>query len=437
MEKKIRLDVVIFLLVSAIILTALTTTIVINKRVSSLSEIQSTFSKLKNLDELVKEHYIGILDSEELSDNVARGYVRGMGDEYAQYFTKAEYKDYMSQITGEYEGVGLSVVWMEGEGMFVTAVSKGSPAEESGVQVGDLIVEVEGEGPDTLTYDEMVTRMSGEVGTLVSFKVRRGGEEIDFEILRREFEEVTVDYQLLGHIGYVKITGFNNLTPKYFEQAIDDLTARGVTAYIFDVRGNGGGTIDSVVDCLDRLIIKGTTVATAERKYDSSQAAGSNKTVYQTETAAEVNLPMIVLVDGNTASGGELFAAALRDIKEAPLIGSVTFGKGTGQSTYKLPDGSYIKMTDFSYTPPSGISYNNIGLIPVDVIELTDEQQQDLYTMDLKDDPHILKAFERLGVDPGVMDGGYAEIDPNYSGSSSSSSGASESESSGSESSAA
>lgn len=242
MEKKIRLDVVIFLLVSAIILTALTTTIVINKRVSSLSEIQSAFSKLKNLDELVKEHYIGILDSEELSDNVARGYVRGMGDEYAQYFTKAEYKDYMSQITGEYEGVGLSVVWMEGEGMFVTAVSKGSPAEESGVQVGDLIVEVEGEGPDTLTYDEMVTRMSGEVGTLVSFKVRRGGEEIDFEILRREFEEVTVDYQLLGHIGYVKITGFNNLTPKYFEQAIDDLTARGVTAYIFDVRGNGGGT---------------------------------------------------------------------------------------------------------------------------------------------------------------------------------------------------
>ena len=134
MEKKIRLDVVIFLLVSAIILTALTTTIVINKRVSSLSEIQSAFSKLKNLDELVKEHYIGILDSEELSDNVARGYVRGMGDEYAQYFTKAEYKDYMSQITGEYEGVGLSVVWMEGEGMFVTAVSKGSPAEESGVQ---------------------------------------------------------------------------------------------------------------------------------------------------------------------------------------------------------------------------------------------------------------------------------------------------------------
>ena len=122
MEKKIRLDVVIFLLVSAIILTALTTAIVINKRVSSLSEIQSTFSKLKNLDELVKDHYIGILDSEELSDNVARGYVRGMGDEYAQYFTKAEHKAYMSQITGEYEGVGVSVVWKEGEGMFAASV---------------------------------------------------------------------------------------------------------------------------------------------------------------------------------------------------------------------------------------------------------------------------------------------------------------------------
>ena len=356
-----------------------------------------------------------------------------MGDEYAQYFTKAEHKAYMSQITGEYEGVGVSVVWKEGEGMFVTSVSKGSPAAENGVQVGDLIVEVEGEGPDTLTFDEMVTKMSGEVGTLVSFKVQRGSELIDFEILRREFEEVTVDYQVLGHVGYVKITGFNSLTPKYFEQAIDELTLKGVTAYVFDVRGNGGGTIDSVVDCLDRLIIKGTTVATAERKYDSSQAAGSNKTVYQTETAAEINLPMIVLVDGNTASGGELFAAALRDIKEAPLIGSVTYGKGTGQSTYKLPDGSYIKMTDFSYTPPSGISYNNIGLIPDDVIELTEEQQQDLYTMQLKDDPHILKAFERLGIDPGVMEGGYAELDPNYNGSSSSAS----SESSASESSAA
>ena len=118
----------------------------------------------------------------------------------------------------------------------------------------------------------MVTKMSGEVGTLVSFKVQRGSGLIDFEILRREFEEVTVDYQVLGHVGYVKITGFNSLTPKYFEQAIDELTLKGVTAYVFDVRGNGGGTIDSVVDCLDRLIIKGTTVATAERKYDSSQA---------------------------------------------------------------------------------------------------------------------------------------------------------------------
>ncbi len=240
-----------------------------------------------------------------------------------------------------------------------------------------------------------------------------------------------MDYQVLGHVGYVKITGFNSLTPKYFEQAIDELTLKGVTAYVFDVRGNGGGTIDSVVDCLDRLIIKGTTVATAERKYDSSQAAGSNKTVYQTETAAEINLPMIVLVDGNTASGGELFAAALRDIKEAPLIGSVTYGKGTGQSTYKRPTAAI--STDFSYTPPSGISYNNIGLIPDDVIELTEEQQQDLYTMQLKDDPHILKAFERLGIDPGVMEGGYAELDPNYNGSSSSAS----SESSASESSAA
>ena len=162
-----------------------------------------------------------------------------------------------------------------------------------------------------------------------------------------------------------------------------------------DLRNNPGGMIDAMVNCLDRLVGRGV-VATAVRKDDGT---GSNKTVYEAVTAQEVSVPIAVLVDRNTASLGELFAAVLKDFGKATLIGETTYGKGTGQTTYKLPDGSYLKITDFTYYPPSGNSFHLIGLTPDTRITLTEAQAATRYTMAKDKDPYILEAFTELGGD--------------------------------------
>lgn len=399
MNKKVRLDVTVFLIVAAIIISCLATTFVINNKIGSLTEVQAAFSKIKNIDDLVNEHYIGAIDSESLANAIAKGYIVGLGDAHAAYYSKEEYRAYQAQITGQYEGIGATVVWIDNVGLEVTHVSKGSPAETAGVQIGDIVTMVDNASVLALGHDDAVSKLNGTVGTVANFTVTRGAETLVFSVMRSQYDKVTVEYKKLGTIGYVKITGFNNLTGDYFGAAIDALETQGVSAFVFDVRNNPGGTIDSVVECVDRLIGKGT-VATAVRK---DVGDGANKTVYEAVTAQEVKLPMVVLADQNTASGGELFAAALMDYDKAVLIGESTYGKGTGQTTYKLPDGSYLKITDFTYYPPSGTSYQLVGLTPDTRITLTDNQQANRYTMAYPDDPYMIAACEALGVDVNVL----------------------------------
>ena len=399
MNKKVRLDVAVFLIVASIIISCLATTFIINTKIGNLTEVQAAFSKIKNIDDLVNEHYIGAIDSEALANAIAKGYIAGLGDTYAAYYSKEEYRAYQAQITGKYDGIGLTVVWIDNVGLEVTHVSKGSPAESAGVLIGDIITMVDNTSVLTLGHDDAVSKLTGTVGTVANFTATRGAETMVFSVVRSQYEQVTVEYKKLGTVGYVKITGFNNLTGDYFSAAIDDLETQGVSAFIFDVRNNPGGTIDSVVECVDRLIAKGT-VATALRK---DHGDGTSKTVYEAVTAQQVELPMVVLADQNTASGGELFAAALMDYDKAVLIGESTYGKGTGQTTHKLPDGSYLKLTDFTYYPPSGTSFQLVGLTPDVRITLTDEQKPNRYTMAYPDDPYLVAACEALGVDVNVL----------------------------------
>ena len=399
MNKKVRLDVTVFLIVAAIIVSCLATTFIINNKIGELTEVQAAFSKIKNIDDIINEHYIGSVDSERLADAIAKGYITGLGDTYGAYYSKEEYRAYQAQLAGTYDGIGLTVIWVENVGMEVTHVSKGSPAETAGVKIGDIITMIDNVSVLTYGFEEASSRLTGTVGTIANFIVQRGEESIGFAVMRAQYEKVTVEYKKLGTIGYVKITGFNSLTPDHFAAALSALEKQGISALVFDLRNNPGGLIDSVVECADRIIGKGT-IATAVRK---SSSDGSNKTVYQAVTAIETKLPMVALVDKNTASGGELFAAALRDYDKGQLVGESTYGKGTGQTIYKLPDGSYLKITDFTYYPPSGNSFNMVGLTPDVKVTLTDEQELNRYTMPFDEDPYMIAACEALGIDVGVL----------------------------------
>lgn len=399
MNKKIRLDIAIFALVAAVIVSILATTFIINQKLRGITEVQAAFAKIKYLEQLVDEHYIGSIDSEELVNDVAKGYVSGLGDTYAAYYTKEEYRAYQAQITGQYDGIGLTAVWKEKEGLEVTYIAKNSPAASSGVAIGDIITFVGDKSVLTLGYDDAVTALVGTAGTVANFTVKRGDQTLEYSVVRSQYEKETVEYALYGSLGYVKLSGFNNQTADAFSAAIDALEQSNVKGYVMDLRNNPGGMIDAMVNCLDRLVGRGV-VATAVRKDDGT---GSNKTVYEAVTAQEVSVPIAVLVDRNTASLGELFAAVLKDFGKATLIGETTYGKGTGQTTYKLPDGSYLKITDFTYYPPSGNSFHLIGLTPDTRITLTEAQAATRYTMAKNKDPYILEAFTELGGDPASL----------------------------------
>ncbi len=401
MTKKIRIDIVIFMLVSVIIITALVTALVINKKVSDLTQVQSTYSKLRYMDKLVDERYIGSVDAENLADSVARGYVDGLLDNYAQYYTAKEYETYSAQLSGEYDGVGLTAAH-DGEDFTVVYVSSGSPADSAGLKPGDIITKIGEFEIEDISNEQADKLLKISPGESIDIKVKRNGEVKLCKVAAAKYKQNTVSYHLLGYVGYISISYFNDLTPEYFSDAVDDLILLGAQRLVIDVRNNPGGSIESVVKVVDRLVGTGTVATAVYKKTDET---GVSKKVYEAVTPEQVGMDMVVLCNNATASGGELFASAMNDFAKAKVVGNTTFGKGTGQSVYKLADGSYFKFTDFAFYPPSGTSFNLIGFTPALKVNLPDNVSEvQNFTGAYKDDVYILKAFEVLGVDPGVLE---------------------------------
>lgn len=400
MTKKIRIDVVIFLLVSAIIIASLSTALIINNKVSQVSEVESAFSKIKYIDDIVEENYIGSIDSETLTDGIARGYIEGLMDTYAEYYTAEEYSEYTKLMSGEYTGIGLTVAWKD-DNLYVIHLCPESPAALSGMQVGDRIVSVDGIVFDELSHSDVEELLDVSIGKISNIEVKRGGEQIICTVTSAPYEQTSVDYKLMGYVGYIFISTFNDLTPEQFGDAVDDLISQGAKNLIIDVRFNTGGSIDSVVSCVDRIVSTGT-VATAVYKRSEDEKEVT-KISYDAVTEECVDIPVIVLCNKSTASGGELFVAALNDFGKATTVGNTTYGKGTGQSFYKLPDGSYIKLTDFTYYPPSGSGFNLIGYTPTVLVDTGDKEEADFLIGSYANDVYITTAFQILGVDSGVL----------------------------------
>lgn len=401
MTKKIRVDIVIFMIVSVIIITALVTALVINKKVSDLTQVQSTYSKLRYMDKLVDERYIGSVDSETLADSVARGYVDGLLDNYAQYYTEKEYETYSAQLSGEYDGIGVTTAH-DGKDFTVVYVSAGSPAESGGLKVGDVISKIGNASVADMSAEEADKLLKVTPGESISIVVMRNGEPKECKVIAAKYKQNTVSYHILGYVGYISISYFNDLTPEYFSDAVDDLILLGAKRLVIDVRNNPGGSIESVVKCVDRLVGTGT-VATAV--YKKTDEAGVSKKIYEAVTPEQVDMDMVVLCNKATSSGGELFAAAMNDFAKAKVIGNTTFGKGTGQTVYKLADGSYFKFTDFAFYPPSGTSFNLTGFTPSIIVNLPENVSEvKNFTGPYIEDLYLLKAFETLGVDPGVLE---------------------------------
>lgn len=373
MNKKISLGLAFSLIAVSIAVTFILTSFFslqsFNEKVVDVNEKAKKYTALQSLDNYVRENYFGEINEETLSDGILKGYVAGIDDKYSRYLTDEEYQNEVSDNSGNLVGLGLTLTEDESGYIRIADIIGNSPAADSGIVQDDIIISVDGMDVKEIGFSEAADAMKGTEGSEITLVIRRGGKDTEYKFTRRSIEVKTVEAQMMsGFIGYIKITGFKENTPEQFIDALEGLTANGAVALIFDVRDNGGGLVSALGECLDPLLPEGI-VAVAEYK------DGSSETLIHSDSS-ELMLPMAVIVNENTASAAELFAASLRDFNKAHIVGSRTYGKGVMQSTTELDDGGALILTIAKYRTAFSECYDGIGLIP-DVQAVNDTEGVD------------------------------------------------------------
>lgn len=376
MNKKISLGLAISLVAIASAVTFILTSFFslqsYNKKVVDVNEKAKKYNSLQHLDSFVREHFNGDIDEKDLNNGILKGYVSGLGDKFSEYLSQDEYIDEQTVNAGEQIGLGLTLTEDASGYILIENVLEDSPAAESGLVSGDVITSVAGIDVKETGFDEAMEAMKGSEGSTVELTVRHNGVDTSYTFTRRSIEVVSVTGTLVdGYIGYIKIDGFKQNTPEQFVETLQRLTSNGAEALLFDVRDTSEGVIDSVQECLDPLLPEGI-IATAEYKDGHTETI-----VYSDESA--IKLPMAVLVNKNTSNVAELFAAALKDVNGAQLIGIKTSGNGSLQEITDFENGGAVKLTVAEIKTASEKSYNKVGLAPDVVVENETENVDSQY----------------------------------------------------------
>ncbi len=392
MNKRIPLGVAISLIAIGCAITfVLTWTVslnIYNSKISSADKYEGVYEKLREIDAVVKNNYIDAasIKTESIESGMINGYVSGIGDKYASYLQPNSYYELQQNSGGVVSGAGI-VAKADGSGyLVVTNVYKNSSAYLNGVKVGDVITEIDGKNLLSMEEDAALDKISGEIGSKLTMKLLRDGEEISVSLIRQQIDIESVTGEMLDNgVGYIRITTFNEKTAEQFAGALNSLVDKGLKALILDVRGNGGGVIAPLKSMLNRLL-PACVAAVAE------YANGIRKTLIETDSVSNVGVPMAVLVDGGTASAAEIFAVALRDEGKAVLIGTQTYGKAVLQGTYSFPDGSALTISNAKVVPSKSEPYDGVGLKPDYVTALPTGATLD--SVSRENDSQLQKAIE-------------------------------------------
>ena len=358
---------------------------------SAREEDSPVQAKAAEVQEIIETYFIDDYDEDTLADGAASGMVDATGDEWSYYLSTDEVAAYEESMANAYVGVGITITEdAEAGGMRVEEVVSGGPAEEAGIRAGDLLLAVEGEDVLTLGIDGTRNLMRGEEGTRVNMHFSRNGTEYDVSVERRSIETPVVTGELLDeNIGYVKIDNFDERSAAETIAFVKDLIGQGAEALLFDVRFNPGGYADELVKVLDYLLPEGDL-------FRSVDYAGREEV--DTSDASCVELPMAVLVNEDSYSAAEFFAAALQEYEWATIVGSQTYGKGNFQTAFYLSDGSMVNLSIGKYYTPGGKSLSETGVTPDVVVDLDDEQYALLYynALEQADDPQFQAAIDTL-----------------------------------------
>ena len=368
-----------------------------NNTILNIKERESTYSKLAEIDKWARQNFLGTINEDTLNDSIARGYIEGLGDPYARYYTVEEYTRLNQSGASKSVGVGIVTELDETGYIRITEVYPDSPALAAGIAANDLIVKIDETDVSAENAEEMMEAINGEAGTKLDLVIRRDNADTPYPLTRRDVEKPSV-YSCLTdqRIGYMQILEFNENTSDQFTRSIDRLVSDGALSLLFDVRGNQGGRTETVTRILDKLMPQGAIVSATYKD-------GSTE-VLATSDPAFINLPMTVLINEKTSSAAELFAQALKDKVEAQLVGLTTLGKGTMQQFLQLGDGSAISVTVAKYNPPTSPNFDGVGVKPDFEVKVTPEQAtlisetdrksaQDLQ-LALENDPQLKKALE-------------------------------------------
>ena len=316
--------------------------------------------KAEILSSYINRFYLNDIDYGKMGDIIYKAMVSGLDDKYAAYYTKDEYKDISEKTKGEFCGIGAYISQGKNDNYLkVAGVVKGGPAEKAGIKKGDIIVEVDGENIQGKDSSYAVSKMKGKKGTNVSISVMRKGNKkpITFNIKREVIHDNTVSYKMLdNNIGYISVSAFETVTKKQFKSAVDCLEKKNEKGLIIDLRDNGGGLLDTALDMLDQILPKKLVVYTKDKNGVAEE--------YYTKDDKEIKIPIVILVNGNSASASEVFCGALRDYGKAKLLGTKTFGKGIVQSSFAFRDGTGLKFTTSKYYTPKGINIHGTGFEP-------------------------------------------------------------------------
>ena len=368
-SKKRALIYSIILVIITVICTSLLQLALGNKVIISkdLYESYSKYDKLLGLESLIEKDYYQEVSEDKLVDGAMKGLFEGLGDPYSQYYTKEEFQTLKEQTSGSFVGIGV-YIGIDPESNNITIISpiEGSPAAKSGIKSGDIILAVDGEQVSSDKLDDVIKKIKGKENTTVDLTVQRNGKQLDFTVKRQTIVTKSVESKVIDdNIGYLRITSFDENTYKEFKEHISKLQKENIKGLVIDLRDNPGGLLDVCVDIADDLIGKGTIVYTKDN--------AGNKEYYKSDEK-EIDLPMVVLINGGSASASEILTAALVDNNKAIAIGETSFGKGLVQSVKQLKDGTGYKLTTAQYYTPNGDYINKKGIEPK--IKEKDEEKQ-------------------------------------------------------------
>ena len=361
----------------------------------------STVKKLYSLNSIINEYYYKDVDENDLRNGLYKGLFEGINDKYTEYYTKEEAEELEESLTGNYAGVGMGLSQdQDTKVVTVSFVYDDTPAKKAGIKKGDIVISAAGTEATSMDLSDFVELIRGEEGTTVDVVIKPEGstDEKTITLKRESITIPTVSYKLLdNNVGYIRISQFTTDTAKEFHEALETLKGQGMTSVIFDLRDNPGGLVDAVTAMLDEILPEGTVVYTVDNK--------GRREDYTSDDEHQLDIPMAVLINENSASASEIFSGAIRDFKAGTLIGKTSYGKGVVQTTLPLRDGSMVKLTTMEYFTPSGENIQGKGITPDidcdydytgDADALAKKDSDEYTSEDYLNDTQIKKAYDTL-----------------------------------------